>query len=1191
METALYIIKKAFARAWRLVSPGFILCLLAVSPFISAKAEEIKLSPNSMPVLRKIDAGESHLYSIELKANEYIRFKFEKGDLRFDFDVSDSAGNGLFSASYQRYGSVEPYFIAARAGVYRLKITSLEKDLSGYNYRLEIAERRRERRADLISLQAEEKFQQAERLRKKWAAQHLESALKVYDEAAAIWMRQKQWSRLASAFEQKAEIYLIFGNYRKSAETYRQTLIFSRRAGDKTAELQQYCNIAKINSLTGNFRRAKQYLSKVKKTAETINLKTDNPLLADLFNNLGEISHAEGNLNEARDFFEKALKIWQNLKHRQGEAVSYQNLGYTNIDSGEVVRAEKDFEQALALWQELHNLRGEALTLTAQGHLRSFFLQWESALNAHADVQKIFEYIGDRQGEAVAFNGMGYVYEILNRPDSAIHSYRRALEINKELRNQSFLAVTSFALARAYRLQKNFVEAQKYYQESLELCRKTNKPRIEAYILNDLAGINMATGEEADALNRYRQTISFYQKIGDIRGEALILVEIGNVYQKQNNLISAAENYRLALDLNRKIGDSLGISGVLYHLAEIEFKRENLTEAKSLLEESISLTEQMRIKLRNPTLRAAYRATSQNKIELLIDILMRLHQNNPQPELIAEMLEKVEQSRARTLLELLNETRIEPRFEVSPELLKQEKELQKKLAVQIEKEMSLRFFSGSPEELEKTLQEISSLNAKYEQLQSQIKTQDPRYEKMVEPPVARLADIQSALQKEKNTVYLSYFLGARKSYVWLVEKTGIKVFELEDRNALEASAREVYHILTAPQRQADEPAAQWYERTEAADKAFCQKSEKLSRQLLGQVAPYINGERLLVSLDGALQYVPLEALPAPAAAPGGSCNQSEQPYKYTPVLETNEVVYVPSFSILNNLRRNAPPEIAPLSNDKLAIWADPVYESDDPRVANKNLQLPPDNDSEYLLRESLPVTPLHRLLNTRLEANQIADLWSADKVDVFTGFEVNRRNLTTANLADYRFIHIAAHGLFNNSHPENSGLLVSQFNEYGQKDNGFVSLQDIFHMHLKADLVVLSTCQSGLGEDFSGEGLSGLKHGFFYAGAKSAIVSLWQVDDESTASLMRNFYQELLENELSAPAALREAKRKIYRQSGWEHPYYWAAFTLHGDYSISRPAKQNFLSDRPYSTFFIIFFSLLVIFFGFYHLKKRGNLF
>ena len=103
--------------------------------------------------------------------------------------------------------------------------------------------------------------------------------------------------------------------------------------------------------------------------------------------------------------------------------------------------------------------------------------------------------------------------------------------------------------------------------------------------------------------------------------------------------------------------------------------------------------------------------------------------------------------------------------------------------------------------------------------------------------------------------------------------------------------------------------------------------------------------------------------------------------------------------------------------------------------------------------------------------------------------------------------------------------------------------------------MVLSACNTGLGKDVKGEGLIGLTRAFMYAGANSVVASLWKVDDEATAELMRNFYRFMLKEDLAPAAALRKAQVAIAQQKRWQSPYYWAAFTIQGQYVKSTPPK------------------------------------
>ena len=145
-------------------------------------------------------------------------------------------------------------------------------------------------------------------------------------------------------------------------------------------------------------------------------------------------------------------------------------------------------------------------------------------------------------------------------------------------------------------------------------------------------------------------------------------------------------------------------------------------------------------------------------------------------------------------------------------------------------------------------------------------------------------------------------------------------------------------------------------------------------------------------------------------------------------------------------------------------------------------------------------------------------------------------------------IHIATHGILNSRNPELSGLVMSLVDENGLPQNGFLRLHEIYNLDLPADLVVLSACQTGLGQEVRGEGLVGLTRGFMYAGAARVVVSLWNVDDAATAELMVNFYRGMLSEGLSPGSALRAAQVKMWEQKQWSAPYYWAAFTLQGEW-------------------------------------------
>jgi CHAT domain-containing protein len=198
-----------------------------------------------------------------------------------------------------------------------------------------------------------------------------------------------------------------------------------------------------------------------------------------------------------------------------------------------------------------------------------------------------------------------------------------------------------------------------------------------------------------------------------------------------------------------------------------------------------------------------------------------------------------------------------------------------------------------------------------------------------------------------------------------------------------------------------------------------------------------------------------------------------------------------------------------------------------------------------ILREGGQGVP--RLLSSREEADAIIAAAAGAGMRA-TGFKATRATATSPELGQYRIVHFATHGLLNSEHPALSGLVFSLVDEQGKSQDGFLSLHDIYNLNLPADLVVLSACNTGLGKEVRGEGLVGIVRGFMYAGAARVVASLWKVDDEATAELMKRFYQQMLQGGLTPAAALRAAQVEMWQHKRWHSPYYWAAFVLQGEW-------------------------------------------
>ena len=191
------------------------------------------------------------------------------------------------------------------------------------------------------------------------------------------------------------------------------------------------------------------------------------------------------------------------------------------------------------------------------------------------------------------------------------------------------------------------------------------------------------------------------------------------------------------------------------------------------------------------------------------------------------------------------------------------------------------------------------------------------------------------------------------------------------------------------------------------------------------------------------------------------------------------------------------------------MLADPVFGVNDERLTGTPPQTNPDTVAKLALRRASRNLGLgdtgpifSRLDYTRTEAEKILTLVPKSQHLQALDFQASRETATNPNLAQYQIVHLATHGIADPVNPELSGVVLSLFDETGESQNGFLRLQDIFNLNLPAELVVLSACETGLGENVKGEGLVGLTRGFMYAGARRVVVSLWSVNDVATSEVM-----------------------------------------------------------------------------------------
>ncbi len=678
----------------------------------------------------------------------------------------------------------------------------------------------------------------------------------------------------------------------------------------------------------------------------------------------------------------------------------------------------------------------------------------------------------------------------------------------------------------------------------------------EATTLNNIGGVYNDLGEKHKALAYFDQALPLLRQVGDKGGEATTLNNIGAVYSNLGEKQKALTYLDQALPLRRQVGDKGGEANTLFNLALLERSKNNLQPALTHIQAAINIIEDLRTKIDSQDLRTSYFASVQNYYQFQTDLLMQLHKKDRSKRYDALALDTNERSRARVLIELLTEANANIRKGANPQLLQQETSLLQR--IEATEKLLKNLESQSQKDpialnsIEQRKKERENLLNQYRELQTKIRTTNPEYAALKYPEPLKLSQIQQQL--DKDTLLLQYSLGKDRSYLWAVTPDSLDSYELPGQKQIEDAANNFREVILA--------GGVSYGKNNP--NAINKPASQLTKIILAPVANKLGKKRLVIVADGVLQNIPFAALadltPQPPSLRGkGEQDKLPSPLRrgvggevpYQPLLVNHQIVNLPSVTAIATQRQQLNKrQPAPKT---LAILADPVFAADDQRFTGKPPALGPElnvNRSSMQramknLKRSGLIPPLP---GTRKEAEEILKLVSPSQSIHAYDFDANYNFANSKELKQYRFLQFATHGIVDTTNPELSGIVLSQIDKQGKPvEKGYLRLGDIFNLDLDAELVVLSACETGLGKNVKGEGLMGLTRGLMYAGSKRAVVSLWQVDDEGTSQLMPLFYKAILQGE-SPTSALRDAQLQLWQQKQWQNPYYWAAFTLQGDW-------------------------------------------
>jgi CHAT domain-containing protein/tetratricopeptide (TPR) repeat protein len=879
--------------------------------------------------------------------------------------------------------------------------------------------------------------------------------------------------------------------------------IFENLAPNSIEMASTLHNLGSVAYSRGDLARAEQYYQQALAIREK--LAPNSLQVATTLNNLGVVASNRGDLARAEQLFQQALAIFENLAPNSIEMAStLNNLGSVAYSRGDLARAEQYYQQALAIFENLApNSLDVADTLNNLGNVASDRGDLARAEQLYQQALAIYEKLAPNSLQvARTLNNLGNVARYRGDLARAEQLYQQALAIEEKLAPNSLqVASTLNNLGVVAANRGDLARAEQYYQQALAIFEQLAPNSLQvAGTLHNLGNVARDRGDLARAEQLFQQALAIYEKLAPNSLEvARTLHNLGNVASNRSDLARAEQLFQQALAIFEQLApNSLQVASTLQNLANLARQQKNYPQAQQYLARVLAIYETQRAAIPDPETKTAFAERYFNAYTLQAQLA--LDQQQPQQAALA-----LERSRARTLAELMF-TRALPVPTNAPQALKdliaQQEQLQRDFLL-----LARQQRQTDPDDtnaLQRLQAQARQLADRQRQLDQQLRQQFPQYADLLNPQPPNLKQLQAAL--DANTVLLYHAFADKELLIVAVSRQTVRGYRVKvDPRTLENDLAEFQRVVAKPP----------LERTASERRKLPALGQRLYATLIKPAEPSLkNATTVLLCPEGALNQLPWGALVVAVDKQGRPTYWVE---RVAIGLTLSAGVYLQAKAV-----RPAPRGVA--------IAAVSQYRRQQVAQAPKTAQL---------VRRSGGA--LGDLPAVKQEVAQVRRLLGKQGVAaVLEAAATPERARQIAQRA--RVVHFACHARADNVDPLGSGLLLAP----AGSDEGLLTAADVVsRWRLRADVVMLSACETAVGQVRRYEGMYGLARAFLFAGSRSVGASLWRVDDVSTARLMGVFYRGYA---LGVPKAeaLRRAQVELLRSKDDSDPYYWSCFVLMG---------------------------------------------
>jgi CHAT domain-containing protein/tetratricopeptide (TPR) repeat protein len=906
--------------------------------------------------------------------------------------------------------------------------------------------------------------------------------------------------------------YYNLASYPQAIEYINQALGIAKEIGSWNEQARNLGNLGAICKDTARYKEALAYFAEALKMAQQIQ---DTKRIGLFYRNMGAVHGSLGQYELALDYYHKALPILSKTGEKNLQSLTLWSIGWVYFAFNDYKKAFEYNQQALKIALETGDKWGQARYLGLTGLIYWRQGNFSKALELYEKSLAIAREIGDRDEQARQYGNMATVFAEISDYTKSLDHYDQALSITREIGHKSEEARHLGNMGDLYIALNDFNNAKRLYLQALQIVREIGEKYHEAWFLGCLGKISIKTGDYDSAHHLLQQGLHIAKEIHSLNCETMLDMKLAELNLQRQHYDASLTLFTKILESSKKANDPIREIQARYGLAVLSEKKDKPQEALEHYQRAIDKIDQVRQYLSTNEAKVGFLENWLPVYESTLRILADLHRQSPFAGYDQHAFNVAEKAKARALLDIVYQGKIlhnltEIPDEFRQQLLLNESDLEKTYT-SLANEKAAPARGGRRPAADSMSSRLRTLESKKAELITELAKKYPRYYQITHPELLTARQVQTHVLGE-NQVLVEYFVGDEQLYCWILSKSEMHFNTVrlgkKELAALLAKASPVFN------KESQHPAGTLDHRWANMNPTHL---HELYEQLLGHAAGlYLKpNDELIVIPDDILYYVPFETLIA-------------EKNRY--LIEDRPVSYGLSASLLNpglRMRTQAPGE--------LLAFANPSFSNGRETSISKWVH------EIAAIRSIFRDDAFIPLPNTETEVREISGTFANSAV--YIGKEATESHFKQM-AEQYRYIHLATHHVIDDIQPMYSKIILAQGDH--SAEDGLLQTFEIYNLHLHAEMVVLSGCNSGLGRLHRGEGLIGMTQAFFYAGASSMVVSLWPVEDESSAYLMSQFYKHL-KTGLSKTHALQKAKVEVIRSSDWRRdPFYWAPFILMG---------------------------------------------